>query len=183
MALQVLVTFPGTMSLGDFEDRMGAISEMGCTIQLGTDITRPIGEFKVSKAKAGRDFNRVMSSEGAVTETLTAAEEALLDKGLKLTHDTGSSPLLDAMTRAAAGTLKPNMSREIRAYFTENPGHNSARAASNLADKFVAHYKDLNTAFLKIRGLINVLSAPSNSSRCLENRGGWGDLGQFHVLT
>lgn len=176
MALQVLVTFPGSMTLGEFEDRVQRISKMGCAIQLGTDLTHPIGELKVSKR------SRQVHSEDVVTESLTEAEEALLDQGLKLTHESGEAPLLDAMTRAAAGRLKPNMSREIEEYFRKYPGQNSSQAASNLANKFVAHYKDINDAFLRIRNIINTLCSPTSPQRRLDRRGGRGDQAQIHVL-
>lgn len=176
MALQVLITFPGSMTLGDYEERMTTISEMGCTIQLGTDLIRPLGELKLSKR------NRQVKYESTVTEGLTAAEETLLDQGLRLTHETGESPLLDAMTRAAAGTLKPNMSREIREYFEKNPGQNSSQAAGNLANKFLAHYKDINDAFIRIRNIINTLCSLTSPQRCLERRGGRGDQAQIHAI-
>jgi hypothetical protein len=171
MALQVLVTFPGSMTLGDFEDRMHRITKMGCTIQLGTDLTHPLGELKVSKK------SRQINDEGVVTEGLTAAEESLLDQGLRLTHEKGVSPLLDAMTAARVGRLRPNMSREIVAYYQENPGHTTAQGASNLADKFESHYKDVNDAFTKIRNLINTMAYAKGGQKALEKRGGYAGRG------
>jgi hypothetical protein len=166
MSLQILITFPGSMTLGEFEDRVQRISKMGCAIQLGTDITHPIGELKVSKK------TRQVNDEGTVTESLTAAEEALMDQGLKLTHEKGVSPLLDAMTAARVGKLRPNMSREIIAYYQENPGHTTAQGASNLADRFEAHYVDINDAFTKIRNLINTMAYAKGGQKALEKRGG-----------
>lgn len=166
MALQVLITFPGSMTVGDFEDRVHRIAKMGCTIQFGTELTQPIGELIVSKK------SRKVESEGTVTESLTAAEEALLDQGLRLTHEKGSSPLLDAMTAARVGNLRPNMSREIVSYFHENPGQTTAQAAGNLANKFESHYIDINDAFLKIRNLINTMAYAKGGQKALEKRGG-----------
>lgn len=166
MSLQVLVTFPGSMTLGEFEDRVQRISKMGCAIQLGTDLTHPIGELKVSRK------TRQVSDEGTVTESLSAAEDALLDQGLKLTHEKGTSPLLDSMTAAGVGRLRPNMSREIIAYFKANPGQTTAQAAGNLANKFEAHYADINDAFTKIRNLINTMAYAKGGQKTLEKRGG-----------
>lgn len=165
MSLQVLVTFPGSMSLGDFEERMQRIAKMGCSIHIGTDLTHPIGELKVTK-KVHHIRDEV------VTEGLTAVEDSLLEQGLKLTHKTGDSPLLDAMTAARVGKLRPNMSREIVTYYQKNPGQTTAQAAGNLANKFEAHYAGINDAFTKIRNLINTMAYAKGGQKALEKRGG-----------
>ena len=181
MSLQVLVSFPGTMTLGDFSKRLNLLTEMGCTLHLGQRLVEVIDNKPVSKsfkAKAGKDFNDLFEE----TEELTPEETALLDKGLKLVHDAGSSPLMDSMTRAKVGRLKPNMTAEIVEYFRENPGHNKNTAASILAEKFVAHYKDINDAFRRIRSNITTATSGSLSQRKLENRGGRGDMAQLYLI-
>ncbi len=107
-----------------------------------------------------------------MTESLTAQEDSLAEQALRLTHDSGSTPLMDSMTRTRVGKLKPNMSREIIAYYREHPGHTTAQCAANLADKFEAHYKDINDAFKRIRNLINTMSYAKGPQRALEKRGG-----------
>lgn len=184
MSLQVLVTFPGSMTLGAFEDRINLLTKMGCSIHLGTDLARPLGQMsvgKVFKAKAAKDFNKLLSqkAEDAMTEELTPQEEALLDKGMQAIYDKMESPLLDSM-----GVFKPklNVSHEIRTYFQENPGHSANQAAAHLANKFESSYEDINDAFKRIKNIICVLCAPNNPQHCLDRRGGRGDKAQIHLI-
>lgn len=183
MALQVLVTFPGTMSLGAFEERINILTKMGCNIHLGTDMTRPIGELsvgKVFKAKAAKDFNNALSKdEPLMSEELTPQELSLLDQGLKAVFDKKDTPLLDSM-----GALKPklNMSHEIRSYFHAHPGQSANQAATNLANKLESHFFDINDAFRRIKALINALCSPNSPQYSLKRSGGRGMYAQIHPL-
>jgi len=163
------------MTLGDFTSKLDLLKEMGCSILIGDSI---------DKKKIGKEFNQLLAPKGKKTkvsfeetEELTPQEELLADQALKLIHERGNSPLLDSMTQAKVGRLRPNMSREIIAYYRENPGHTTAQAASELAEKFVAHYKDVTDAFKRIRNLINTMCHAKGSQKALEKRGGksgWG---------
>jgi transposase len=135
---------------------------------MGTDLTHSLGEIKVSKRAAGKAFNALFET----AEALTANEESIIDQAMAKTHRDGTSPLLDAMARAREGTLKPNMSREILAYYKEHAGFTTAQGAADLADKFEAHYSDINDAFKRIRNLINTMCHAKGNQRGLEKRGG-----------
>jgi len=178
MALQVLVTFPGSMTLGAFEDRIKLLTKMGCNIHLGTDLTTPIGEMKVGKVFKAP----IQKGEPMMTEELTPQEASLLDQGLQSIFDNQESPLLDQMERLGALRSRPNMTREVKQYFSENPGHGPGQAASYLANKFESNYRDINDAFKRIKSLISVLCSPSSPQRCLDRRGGRGDMAQIHLI-
>jgi hypothetical protein len=181
MSLQVLVTFPGQMNIGELSDRLNLLKEMGCHVHVDTLIN-------VTKKQAGAAFNRVMMSGRQkdkpifqVAEELTPNEQKLIDQALERIHNEGSSDLLDMMTVNAVGRLRPNMTREILAYFNTNPGHTTSRAAGDLAEKFVAHYYNVTDAFTRIRALINVMCSASNRQRKLEKHG-HGRSAQLYVI-
>jgi hypothetical protein len=172
MSLQVLVTFPGQMNLGEFSDRLSLLKEMGCHVHVDTIIN-------VTKKQVGAAFNRLMTGGKAqnkptfqVAEALSPGEEKLIDLAMERIHREGSSDLLDMMTANAVGNLKPNMSKEIVAYYRANPGHTTAQGAGELAEKFVAHYYNVNDAFTRIRSLINTMSYANGPQKKLEKRGG-----------
>jgi hypothetical protein len=58
------------------------------------------------------------------------------------------------------------------AYYQENPGHTTAQAAGNLANKFEAHYHNINDAFTRIRNLIKTMCHAKGTQKSLEKRGG-----------
>lgn len=180
MSLQVLVTFPGNMTLGSFEDRLKLLTKMGCSIHLGTDMAQPIG--KMSVGKVFRPTAPIQKGEPLMTEELTPQELSLLDQGLQSIYDNQESPLLDHMEKVGVLRSKPNMSREIRQYFSEHPGHSPGQAASHLADKFESIYGDINDAFRRIKSLISVLCTRSSPQYCLDRRGGRGDMAQIHLI-
>lgn len=174
MSLQVSVTFPGKMNVGEFASYLDMLKKLGCTFQFGELTAVPI---PVSKSATGRQFNRVMKVQQEkpveLTEELSSNEEKVLDQVLARTHREGSSPLLDELTRANVGKLKPNMSREIVKYYQENPGHTTKQGAGFLAEKFIAHYdNDVNEAFKRIRNLINTICHSKTAQKTLEKRNG-----------
>ena len=160
MSLQVLVSFPGHISVDEFKKRIDILSGMGCQVHLDSS---PIQERSKTMPKKG-PFQ--------IAEALTSNEESVIDQSMERSHRDGSSDLMDAMTVNAVGSLKPNMSREIISYYVENPGHTTAQAAGQLAEKFVAHYLDVNDAFSRIRNLINTMCHSNRNQRSLEKRGG-----------
>ncbi len=178
MSLQVSVTFPGQMNIGEFASHLNTLKKLGCTFQIGESVV-PI---PASKSVAGRQFNQAMTkgkkeSHVELTEELSADEEKVLDQVMARTHSEGTSPLLDELTRNKVGKLKPNMSREIMDYYRANPGHTTKQGAGFLAEKFVAHYSDVNDAFKRIQNLINTICHSKTSQKTLEKRGGkrgWG---------
>jgi hypothetical protein len=153
---------------------------MGCSIHLGTDMTQPIGEMKVGKVF--KPSAPIQKGEPLMTEELTPQELSLLDQGLQAIYDNQESPLLDQMEKLGAMRSKPNMTREIKQYFSANPGHNANRAAAELANKFEGNYKDINDAFKRIKSLISVLCSASSPQRCLDRRGGRGDEARIHLI-
>lgn len=184
MSLKVLVTFPGKMKLAQFAERINLLREMGCKLHVDPS------EEQVSKAKAARDFNAAFSvvkkvSAFQVAEALTPEEEKLLDMGLDAIYKKGTSPLLDFMTEAGVGKLKPNMSHEIVSYYKENPGHTTAQGAGELAERFQAHYQDVNDAFVRIRNLINTMCHAKGNQKHLEKRNGFvgrGGAAQVYAI-
>ena len=186
MSLQMFVTFPGKMNLGDFAGHLDTLKKLGCTFQLSEDAV-PI---HVSKSVAGRQFNRALKFQQEnhveLTEELSANEEKVLDQVMARAHNEGTSPLLDELTRAKVGKLKPNMSREIVDYYRQNPGHTSKQGAGFLAEKFAAHFdNDVNEAFKRIRNLINTICYSNTAQKTLEKRGGKpgrGNDGQVFAL-
>lgn len=167
MFLAVQVLLPGSTTLEQVQGLIQKLDKMGLNAQFLTGSLSPIHGVRTKK----------VADEEEITDTLSTAEETLLDKGLKITHEHGGSPLLDAMTAAKVGKLRPNMSREIVAYYKENPGQTTAQAAGNLANKFEAHYASINDAFTKIRNLINTMSYAKGGQKALEKRGGFPGRG------
>lgn len=162
MFLAVQVLLPGSTTLEQVQGLIQKLDKMGLNAQFLTGSLSPIHGVRTKK----------VADEEEITETLSVAEETLLDKGLRITHERGGSPLLDAMTAARVGRLRPNMSREIISYYQENPGHTTAQAAGNLANKFESHYADINDAFKRIRNLINTMAYAKGGQKALEKRGG-----------
>jgi len=177
MALQVLVTFPGTMTLGAFEDRVKLLKKMGCAIHLGTDLAQPLGEMKIANV-----FKTKKTTSDVMTEELSPQEISLLDQGLQAIYDSKSSPLLDAMEMSGSLRTRPNMTQEIKKFFKENPGQSSNVAAAALANKFEANYRDINDAYKRIKSLISSMSSPNSPQHALDKRGGWGAQAQIFLL-
>jgi len=166
MPLQVLVSFPGNMSLDDFSVRIQTLKEMGCQVHLEG---APIHKAVKTPTK---------SAAFQVAEALTPNEEALIDKGMEAIFKKKSAPLLDSM-----GVFKEklNVSHEIRTYFQENPGHGSNDAAAALANKLEEHFSDINDAFKRIKNVINALCCRNAPQYCLDKRGR-GRLAQIYLV-
>lgn len=177
MSLQVLLTFPGAMTLGEFSEHLGTLNGMGCTIvHLKDEIAKRLGKVsKGEKIAAGRAFNEAFE----FAEALSPNEESIIDQAMEKIYQDISSPLLDSMEKS--GRVKTTMTSEIVSYFHENPGHTRDQAASALANKFEHRYKDINDAFGRIRALINVLASAKNHQKKLEKRGR-GKTSQWYVL-
>jgi hypothetical protein len=175
MSLQVLVTFPGKMKLEKFSEGINHLREMGCKLHL-----------EPSKIKTAHDLETVRGfvaleskkhSTFQVADALTPEEELLLDKGLEVIYKKGTAPLLNSMTEAGEGKLKPNMSYEIISYYKANPGNTTAQGAGELAERFHIFYEDVSVAFTKIRNLINTMCHAKDNQKSLEKRGGYAGKG------
>lgn len=164
MSLQVLVTFPGQMSIGEFSDRLSLLKEMGCHVHVDTIVN-------VTKKQIGMAGPRRNKPGFQVAEALTPNEEKLIDQALERIHREGKTDLLDMMTANAVGSLKPNMTKEILSYCQENPGQTFTQIASALAEKFVEHYHNVNDAFMRIRGILYAMAYSKSNQRKLEKIG------------
>jgi hypothetical protein len=158
--MQVLVSFPGSMSLEQFEDRIQTLHKLGAVVHLET------GAMVSHERKTPTD------PFIAVAESLTENEEKLADLALSRAYQTGEAPLLEALTVAKVGRLRPYMSLEILEYYQKNPGHTKDQGAWFLAEKFVKQYRDINDGFSRIKNLIQVMCYAKGNQHALESRGG-----------
>ena len=166
----VVIKFPGTMSLNDYQTKIDTLKGWGCDLELDPALTRPIVELaqeRVSASVVGKTADPFIP----IAETLSVAEKKLIDKALQRTHSSGTSPLLDNMNDdGAAG--KPYLKDEIVKYFQFNPGHTRTQCADALSFKFAPFYSSRDEARHKVGYSITTLTYAKGHYRVLEARGG-----------
>jgi hypothetical protein len=164
LTMQFTVSFPGSLSLDELEQRINILKGLGAVLDLSTTLASMKDD---TRKRPGRAPSVVTAKD-----RLTEEEILLLDQALALTHNNEEyTPLMNEMARQAVGDLKPLMTEEVVSYYKEHPGQTIAQGAAALADKFVAQYdNDITLAFNKIRNLIRVITAKTRQ-RVLEARG------------
>ena len=166
----VVIKFPRTMSLNDYQTKIDTLKAWGCDLELDPALTRPIVELEQERVSASV-VEKTADPFTPMAETLTAAERKLIDRGLELIHKSETSPLIDQLAAAGVGKLKPNMTQEIIAYYKANPGHTYKQCATFMADKFVNHYGTREIGYRKLTALLHTLTY-TPSQKVLRSVGG-----------